>query len=594
MARLRRNCIVQLTALLALAWAAPAHTQDAAEAGPAGLHNRPTLVLDPGMHTAAMTHADVDAEGRYAVTGALDKTIRVWSVEDGQLLRTIRLPAGPGSLGQVRAVAISADGEVIAAGGWTTGRTKPEKIYLFDRATGAMTGRIEGLPETLTHLTFSSDGRYLAAALAGANGLRVYDRRAGWAEVAHDTDYADASYGADFSPDGRLATTSWDGHVRLYDGSFNRVEKVQTPGGRQPYRIAFSPDGTKLAVGHGDSTAVQILDGSTLASLASPNTYRIDNGSLISVAWSAEGGTLFAGGQYDRGDGISPVVAWPDAGTGARRELRASGSTIVSLVPLPHGGLLVAAADPYVAVLGPDGDERWAQKPKQADFRNQNTTLSVSNDGHTVDFGYEPLGKAPARFDVAARSLRNDPAVDDKTAQPDRLVVLAQLLTNHPTLNGALLSLDRYEMPLSLAIDPKGARFVLGTAWALRAYDVQGGLLWRQASGHVWAVNITGDGRLVVAAYSDGTIRWHLMDDGRSSSPSSRLATGRTGSPGRPMASTPRRPARTACCAGTSTMAGTRRARPSRCRTSRSCAAPRSCRSCCRRWTSCRRSALPG
>ena len=28
-------------------------------------------------------------------------------------------------------------------------------------------------------------------------------------------------------------------------------------------------------------------------------------------------------------------------------------------------------------------------------------------------------------------------------------------------------------------------------------------------------VNVTGDGRLVVAAYADGTIRWHRMDDGR-------------------------------------------------------------------------------
>ncbi len=32
--------------------------------------------------------------------------------------------------------------------------------------------------------------------------------------------------------------------------------------------------------------------------------------------------------------------------------------------------------------------------------------------------------------------------------------------------------------------------------------------------GTVWAVNITGDGRLVVAAYQDGTIRWHRMADG--------------------------------------------------------------------------------
>ena len=31
----------------------------------------------------------------------------------------------------------------------------------------------------------------------------------------------------------------------------------------------------------------------------------------------------------------------------------------------------------------------------------------------------------------------------------------------------------------------------------------------------VWAVNAGGDGRIVVAAYGDGTIRWHRADDGR-------------------------------------------------------------------------------
>ena len=32
--------------------------------------------------------------------------------------------------------------------------------------------------------------------------------------------------------------------------------------------------------------------------------------------------------------------------------------------------------------------------------------------------------------------------------------------------------------------------------------------------GVVWAVNISGDGRYVIAAYDDGTIRWHRMEDG--------------------------------------------------------------------------------
>jgi hypothetical protein len=57
---------------------------------------------------------------------------------------------------------------------------------------------------------------------------------------------------------------------------------------------------------------------------------------------------------------------------------------------------------------------------------------------------------------------------------------------------------------------------VLGAEWSLSAVDAKDKLLWRRAvPGAVWAVNISGDGRLVVAAYADGTIRWHRMDDGR-------------------------------------------------------------------------------
>ena len=49
----------------------------------------------------------------------------------------------------------------------------------------------------------------------------------------------------------------------------------------------------------------------------------------------------------------------------------------------------------------------------------------------------------------------------------------------------------------------------------MRAYDAQGAPLWsRPAPGDVWDVNVTGDGRLVVAAYGDGTIRWYRMTDG--------------------------------------------------------------------------------
>jgi hypothetical protein len=73
-----------------------------------------------------------------------------------------------------------------------------------------------------------------------------------------------------------------------------------------------------------------------------------------------------------------------------------------------------------------------------------------------------------------------------------------------------------HEMSRSLAIYPDGRHFVLGTEWHLRAFDADGTPRWRRPiPAAVWATAVTADGRLVVAASDDGTIRWHRMEDGR-------------------------------------------------------------------------------
>jgi|HubBroStandDraft_6_1064221.scaffolds.fasta_scaffold2548195_2 hypothetical protein len=54
-----------------------------------GLYDQPILAIDPGIHTAMIQGTGVDVLGRWAANGSDDKTVRVWSLADGKLLRTI-------------------------------------------------------------------------------------------------------------------------------------------------------------------------------------------------------------------------------------------------------------------------------------------------------------------------------------------------------------------------------------------------------------------------------------------------------------------------------------------------------------------------
>jgi hypothetical protein len=86
----------------------------------------------------------------------------------------------------------------------------------------------------------------------------------------------------------------------------------------------------------------------------------------------------------------------------------------------------------------------------------------------------------------------------------------------NPSLNGTPIKLDSTEISRGLAVAPDQQRFVLGTNYWVRAFDQSGTQLWRRASpaAETWFVNISRDGRLVVAAFGDGTIRWLRPNDG--------------------------------------------------------------------------------
>lgn len=492
----------------------------------ASISGEPVLRIEIGLHAGPINALAADTQGRFLATVSYDKTLRLWSPQDGRLIRILRVPIGDELEGALFGVALSPDGSTAAVAGWTGGWEKGWSIYLFETGNGRLVRRIAGLPHRVVKLAFSPDGDYLATALRGENGMRAFFVKDG-ALVASDTEYGNHAAHLDFAPDGRLAVTSLDGRIRLYDREFRRTALLDARNGQSPYGVRFSPDGKMLAIGYLDRPQVDVYNvGSAPAYAFSPDLRRADNGSLAHVAWSADGRTLYAGGAYERG-GRAPVRLWSEGGRGPYREQPLAAKRVIHLQLLGNGNVAFATSDPSFGVLESSGRKTFEHRSPLPDYRGLADEFAVSDDGTRVALGFKPLSSASHVFAVKSPRLEaRNPKQDAAMAPPLReakgidvrdwehdLRDWGQRRT--PTLNGQNLSLIENETSLSLAFAPDQKSFLLGTHYRVVRFDASGRELWStRVPGEALAVNVSGDGRLALAALGDGTIRWFRMRDG--------------------------------------------------------------------------------
>jgi WD40 repeat protein len=493
---------------------AEGHAHDAAPELP----TEPILRIETGKHDAMINRIDTDAENRFAVTASDDKTVRVWSLPEGRPLRVLRLPIDQGDTGKAYAVAISPDGTTVAVGGWT-GTAGHHNIFLFDRASGELKQRLRDLPNVVNHLAYSPDGRRLAASLSGSNGIRVFDAGNGYRLLPSDTQYGDQSYSAAFDRSGRLVTTAIDGFVRLYAADHYKtpIARFNNPG-HQSFSAAFSPDGTRVAVGYTDTNDVVVLSGTDLKQLFKPKTAGIPKIGLSAVGWSEDGRFLYTGGLWSVNN-VWQVRRWSDGGRGAFVDIPSASDGIMQILGLGQkGSMLFASADKF-GLIQADARPISLQGRGVIELASGRGPLRVSANGETVQVdSWDP--RHTYRFALSRRQIDVDPAADASLLAPSTeaagLSVANWLNSKAPAVNGTPLKLQPYENSRSLALVPATEHFVLGADWSLRLFDRDGHEVWpaRPVPDAAWQVNVTADGRLIVVAFGDGTIRWFRVSDG--------------------------------------------------------------------------------
>jgi WD40 repeat protein len=124
----------------------------------------PFLELDTKGHMALIRSLVFTPDGQKLISASDDKTIRVWDVESGRIVQTIRGQIDDGDPGKIYALALSRDGRFLAAGGRTgvaSGDGQP--IRLYDLNAGTLIGLFKGHDEAVLSLDFSPDGDRLVS-----------------------------------------------------------------------------------------------------------------------------------------------------------------------------------------------------------------------------------------------------------------------------------------------------------------------------------------------------------------------------------------------------------------------------------------------
>lgn len=99
---------------------------------------------------SAVAFSSIASPGKTLVSGSRDRTIKLWNLETGELIRTLN-----GHTGAIYSIALSSDGQTIASG------SEDKTVRLWHLETGELLSTFTGHSEQVNAVAFSADGQTL-------------------------------------------------------------------------------------------------------------------------------------------------------------------------------------------------------------------------------------------------------------------------------------------------------------------------------------------------------------------------------------------------------------------------------------------------
>jgi WD40 repeat protein len=429
-------------------------------------------------HTEPVFSVFFSPDGRRLASLGFDSAVRVWDLPPGDS----ELPAPEGRVitplsplrGHSRgawSVAFSPDGQHLAvAGGVADGN-----VRVYDVATGDLRHTLEGHIDRVISVAFSPNGKRLVSTSLDKT-VKLWETETGQ-EVLTIRGHIEHPIHALFSPDGRrLASVGKDGLLIVWDATpfdAGREMHTRTLSGHAGivYGVAFSPDG-RLASASADQT-VKVWDGVTGQEVF---TLRGHTDKVLCVAFSADGRYLASGG-------LDRVVRLWDAATG-RKVLTRDG------FPGPVRTLAFSPDSKHLAICGAlQVAEVWDLS--MAEQGEMTRRLQLEND----DFVYGVMFSPDGRHIVTAS---------------------ADMAKFWNAATGKEVCTPPVKGHTSVAFSPDSRLLATGSEQKVKLWDWAAGKEVRppsEHSHHAFSLAFSPDGRYLASASWAEVIVWDLQTD---------------------------------------------------------------------------------